>query len=119
MRWHITGDETLSEKTQKGLVALGDDVSARWLKFDYEGEDEEALATMDDIAKSQGLVYCIGDEWSSGNSDTALGMAISFNKRTVVVGNRQTIYHHLPTIEHYPTLAAFIKARKEENNAAD
>ena len=117
MRWHITGDEEAALKAREALRKLDDEVSARWLDYEYEDSEEEAMVTMDDIAKSQGLIYLCPKAGSYGRADTALGMALSFNKRTIFIGKPRTPYHQLPTVENYATLKDFIASREDETNS--
>jgi hypothetical protein len=121
MRWHVTGNEKASRKLKDELKKIGDDVAARWLRDDLLQDDDDdpaeaAMAAMDDIAKSHGLIYAIGKGSSEPISETALGIAIALNKRVVLIGTARTEYHRLPTIERYGSVKEFITTREDEKN---
>lgn len=120
MRWHIQGNPVEAGQAREALLKAGDEVAARWLSDLFEASEvepaEEAMVCMDDIAKSEGLVMMVGKR-GNRESETALGMALAFSKRVVLIGAPRSDFHHLPTIERYKSLDEFIQMREDEKNA--
>lgn len=101
----------------EALQGLGDETAVRWLtsKLDDDEPDARAMADLDDIAKSHGLVY-LSSTKTDPESETALGVALALNKRIVLIGTPTNQYHHLPMIERYASLKEFIETREDEKN---
>lgn len=46
---------------------------------------------------------------TSGGFHVETGYALAKGKRVVIIGERINLFHHLPQVQVYPTLEAFIK----------
>lgn len=55
--------------------------------------------------------------WARGGRHVEFGLAIAWEKRIVVIGPRENIFHWLPMVEHYPNFDTFIEHAKAHNVA--
>ena len=47
---------------------------------------------------------------SRGGRHVEFGMALGLGKRLTIIGPRETVFHHLPRVEHFDTTEEFIKS---------
>lgn len=117
MKIYVAGKFGMREKfrsTRDRLRALGHEVTSRWLD-DNEGgssasagsaEKSEAAATEDveDVRAADAVMFFsmpVGSLNTGGGRYFELGLAFSEGKRLIVVGEKETIFHHLPEMEVY------------------
>ena len=104
------------------LRAIGHTVDARWLLGDHqihEGADKVEAATIsvpiegqpfaqddyEDVYNADLLIAFSeeprADGSSRGGRHVELGLALAWQKRVIVVGPCENVFHTLPQIEHY------------------
>lgn len=47
---------------------------------------------------------------SRGGRHIEFGMALALGQRLTIIGPRETVFHHLPSVEHFNTAEEFIKS---------
>jgi hypothetical protein len=92
----------------KQLKALGHEVVSSWIDG-TEGKFPEACAIEDVVDLRRADVIVAFTERpreltnARGGHHVEFGMAHALNKRMIVVGWRQNVFHHLPEVEFYET----------------
>ncbi len=97
------------------LERVGHVVTSRWVDDQHEAENREthsvqlagfAQEDRDDVAAAD-CVISFTEEPHSGHSrggrHVEYGMALAWNKRVVVVGHRENVFHSLPEVEFFET----------------
>lgn len=106
------------------LQAAGHHITSRWVRPDCDhvlptglsarAADAErerfALEDLQDLNDSNWVISLQEEPRSNdrGGRHVELGYAIALGMRITIVGPRETVFHHLPDIEHYPTMAEFL-----------
>jgi nucleoside 2-deoxyribosyltransferase len=98
------------------LRAAGHVVTARWLKEESDvvlaptgwTNDPSQLVTfakndLADIDDSDMMVVFTHEGLARGGMHVEFGYALALNKRLVVVGPRQTLFHYLPRVTQFET----------------
>jgi hypothetical protein len=102
------------------LVRAGHEVTSRWIEGG-RGEPPELLASVEnfgDLARADCLVAftespCGGAaSAASGGRQVEFGVALATGKRLFIVGPRETVFHHLPWVEVYPSTGELIAGLK-------
>jgi hypothetical protein len=97
------------------LMRAGHEVTSRWIEG--RGDAPEGLAAVDDLAdlsRADCLVSFTDQPdrtvagIARGGRHIAFGVALATHKRLCVVGPRESIFHHLPRIEVYATVADLV-----------
>jgi hypothetical protein len=97
------------------LIRAGHDVTSRWIEG--RGGDPElvvALEDVGDLANADCLVTFTeqperGVAWAArGGRHVEFGIALACGKRLCVVGPRENVFHHMPSVEVYATVADLI-----------
>jgi hypothetical protein len=97
------------------LIRAGHDVTSRWIQG--RGGDPDLVVALEDIgdlANADCLVTFTeqperGVAWAArGGRHVEFGIALACGKRLCVVGPRENVFHHLPSVEVYPTVAGLI-----------
>lgn len=109
------------------IEAFGHTITSRWINGNHEmrgasTEDRERFAVEDleDLTKSDVVISFTEDieednhRPSKGGRHVEFGLGIALNKRMVVVGPRENVFHCLPSIEVYSDLSAFLRVLDEE-----
>jgi hypothetical protein len=105
------------------LKALGFGITSRWLKGDHqvddrglsvEGESSErvrfATEDWDDVMRAD---WCLNftetprGSNSRGGRHVEFGAALAADKRCVVIGPRENVFHCLPNVEVFPDWESF------------
>jgi hypothetical protein len=106
------------------LVQLGHEVTSRWID-QHGGEDlapiegvglntspgvyvKFAYKDLDDVDAAETVVHFTGG--GRGGRHTEFGYALARGKALVLVGEREHVFHSLPSIEWYPDPASFLQA---------
>lgn len=106
------------------LKALGHKVTSRWIDTpdavevagigsgtitDYNYSDYACHAKQDwsDIYNADTFVLFTTGEKSRGGRHTEFGIAATWDKRLIVVGPREHVFHCIPEVQHYPSWRAF------------
>jgi hypothetical protein len=97
------------------LRRMGHEVTSRWLETEWanrpdqssaappEYREKYALIDMADVAAAECVISFTeapGDG-SRGGRHVEFGLAIAWGKRLIVVGYRENLFHHLPSVEFF------------------
>jgi nucleoside 2-deoxyribosyltransferase len=93
------------------LSERGHQITARWLSqpfgatTDYTPETCRDIAQqdMDDVCAADGLVLVAGPDRYSGGKFVEVGIALGTGKRVVVIGRRENMLMHHPSVEQVDT----------------
>lgn len=97
------------------LMRAGHVVTSSWVEG--RGDVPDAIAAIediDDLSRADCLVSFTeqpsrGVAWSArGGRHVELGIALASGKRVCIVGPRENVFHHLPQVEAYATMADLI-----------
>lgn len=108
------------------MKALGHAITCRWVKPDSDhllptglsqqaADDERRRFAEEDFedVRACDLLISLQEEPrnnSRGGRHVEFGMALALNKGVVCIGPRETVFHHLPGVRNFPTVAAFLIA---------
>jgi hypothetical protein len=110
----------MQERRQE-LSAIGYTVVSRWIDGGHsEGTDADkeryAIEDIDDILASDVLITFT--EGRSGRPSIGrhieVGLALAYQKRLILVGYRECVFHYLPQVEHYETWHHALVALRQE-----
>jgi hypothetical protein len=108
-RW-IRGSHSLDESIDRGQ---SDEVRAN-----FAIEDIEDLTKADVVISfTEEMIEQVGRP-SKGGRHVEFGMGVALNKRMVVIGPREHVFHWLPNVEHYGSVAEFLSVLNDEEDAA-
>lgn len=114
-------------EVRKSLVDLGYEVTSSWLDTDFEGgvgsahappemREKIALTNLKDLTRADAVVSFTEEPDSTqgkrGGRHVEFGMAVAMNKRLIVIGHRENVFHHLPQVESYPTIWDLIEKER-------
>ena len=109
------------------LVALGYEVTSRWIDQEVSGQTEAAGASelavdpaayvkfahkdMDDLHAADTVIsFTGGGHVGRGGHHIEFGLALAYGKRLVIVGPREHVFHTLPEVEWYPDWSRLVMA---------
>ena len=96
------------------LRAAGHVVTSRWLESPGpavpEDAAERAAMDLDDIVAARWFVIFTDSEMSRGGKDFETGWALCLGVPVRIVGPRVHVFHYLPAIVQYETVAEFMDA---------
>lgn len=108
------------------LKELGHSITSRWVlpETDHvmptglsrQAEDSErqrfALEDIADVLECDCCVSLMEEPRSNsrGGRHIEFGFALAHGARMMIVGPRETVFHHLPQVEHFETADALIEA---------
>lgn len=126
MRWYLAarfGRREEMKDIRAVLRSEGEEVHARWLDLETDMTDplstdekrtRDAIMDAEDVTKCDGILCFTEDPDNPnvtgrgrGGRHVEFGLALALNKRVVVIGPRENIFHWLPNIEVFPTLEDF------------
>lgn len=98
------------------LIRAGHDVTSRWIEGGRGGDSDlvAALGDVGDLAHADCLVTFTEQPernvaWAArGGRHVEFGIALACGKRLCVLGPRENVFHHLPSVEVYATVADLI-----------
>lgn len=106
------------------LKAHGHEITSRWTKPDCDhvmptglskqAEDSErqrfALEDVDDVRAATWTVSLMEEPRSNtrGGRHIEFGLALALGQRLTIIGPRETVFHHLPQVEQFDTVEAFV-----------
>ena len=114
------------------LQEEGHIITSRWIwgghemqdgedRHAYERRNEEfAIEDIEDLMKADIVLSFTEDlnvktdRPSKGGRHVEFGMGVALNKRMVVIGPREHVFHWLPNVEHYGSVNEFLDVLKEE-----
>lgn len=107
----------------KFLMGHGHEITSRWVKPDSDhvvpvgmsqqaADDERrrfAMEDIEDVIACDCMVSLMEEPRSNsrGGRHVEFGYALALEKYMVVIGPRETVFHHLDRIEYHPTIDAF------------
>lgn len=107
------------------LQAQGHTITSRWVKPDSDhvlptglsaqAADKErerfAVEDLEDVQACELLVSLQEEPRnnSRGGRHVEFGLAIGLDKRVACIGPRETVFHHLPGVEHFEGVEQFLK----------
>jgi len=108
------------------LIAKGHIITSRWVKPDSDhvaptglskqAADKErqrfALEDLEDVLACDGMVSLMEEPRnnSRGGRHVEFGIAVGLEKALFIIGPRETVFHHLPSVKHFDTLEDFSEA---------
>ena len=93
------------------LCRRGHEVTSHWIDLDHETEGTPRYAQEDfyDVAAADAVVsFTSANGGGHGGRHVEFGIGLALNKRLIIVGPRENIFHALPQVEVYPDLMALI-----------
>jgi len=115
------------------LKALGHSITSRWVKpecdhvmptgLSRQAEDGErqrfALEDVEDVLAADWCISLMEEPRSNtrGGRHIEFGMALALGQRLSIIGPRETVFHHLPQVEHYRNVEDFLVAIRAENGS--
>jgi len=113
----------------KKLEAMGHEIVSRWtlpgndhvmpvgISAQAADKERERFATEDleDVDAADAVVSLMEPEARNntrGGRHVEFGYALGKGKRLYVIGCRETVFHHLPQVEHYEDEGAFLRAQE-------
>jgi hypothetical protein len=108
------------QKVRADLEALGHSVTSRWINGGHQISDDglsvegkAAFATEDlsDLVASDTVISFTEAPRSTssrGGRHVEFGIALSSDRRVIVVGPRENVFHCLPNVEWYADYSSFL-----------
>jgi hypothetical protein len=119
-------DELLSVRGE--LQRLGHTVTSRWLDTEWNETEQEgqvyssaappeyreqyAVTDVEDVLAADCLVAFTEQPRSGGRGGRHVeyGIALATGKRLIVVGPRENLFHHHPSVEHFASMWDMVRA---------
>lgn len=106
--------EEMEEIALMLMNAHGYDITARWVFGGEEGFTNEEIAIFDleDVDEADTVISFteLPDMYTSGGRHVEFGYGIATAKRLVVIGPRENVFHHFPTVEQFDTINDWLQA---------
>ena len=115
------------------LQALGHTITSRWSLPDSDhvkpvgmskqaADAERQRFAVEDIEDLQAADCCISfmqppRDNSRGGRQVEFGYALALGHRMIIIGPRETVFHHLPGVEHYASAEDLVDALITEGAA--
>jgi len=109
----------------RNLMALGHEITSRWVQPDSDhviptglseqAEDHErvrfALEDCADVADCDCCISLMEEPRNNGRGGrhVEFGYAMGLGKVLVVIGPKETVFHHLPRVRHFKNTSEFIE----------
>jgi hypothetical protein len=102
------------------LKDVGHVCNARWVFGGEEGLSSEQIADVDvnDVIDADAIMCFTherGTPQPGGGRHVEFGIALSRNKRLILIGPRENVFHHYPGVEVYESVSDFIQAERDWN----
>lgn len=110
------------------LNGMGHNITSRWVQPDCDhvmptglseqAEDSErrrfAIEDLEDINACDCVISLMEEPRSNGRGGRHIefGYALALGKRMVIIGPRETVFHHLDQVEHYKTIRFYLKQQE-------
>lgn len=98
----------------KLMNEYGYDITARWVFGGEEGKTDEEIAVFDleDLDEADTIISFTepADVYTTGGRHVEFGYAIAKGKRTILIGPRENVFYHFPTVERFDTLDDWLKS---------
>lgn len=108
------------------LIARGHEITSRWVKPEADHVLETGLSAQAADAErkrfaEEDVADCLAAECmislmeeprnnSRGGRHVEFGIAVARGQRLIIIGPRETVFHHLPEVEHHSTVEAMLAA---------
>ena len=117
------------------LAALGHGVTARWVVGPPQSshhpdqvaghslayEERVSVEDLKDVSEAD-CIICFSEQPretnTRGGRHVEFGLAVAADKRIILVGPRENVFHFLPVVENFPDWAALREALESELAAA-
>lgn len=89
------------------LIQIGHNPTARWINA--TATDDQAAAAVEcfeDVMEADAVIKFSlprGTYYKGGGRQTEWGLAITLNKRLILVGDREQVFDHFPGIDQFDT----------------
>jgi len=95
------------------IKEAGHEVTARWVYGGETGLNREQIALLDleDVDKADTVVsftYARGTLHTGGGRHVEFGYGLAKGKRLAVIGEREHVFHHHPSVETFNNLAEWL-----------
>jgi nucleoside 2-deoxyribosyltransferase len=98
----------LMRRWEKVLHEYGHECTARWIHNAEENEKmtlaAAALMDLDDIDAADCIISYNNGKSTRGGRHVEFGYALARGKEMIIVGERESVFHHLSNIEVFPTI---------------
>ena len=110
------------------LMALGHTITSRWVKPDSDHvvptglsrqvADSErqrfALEDIEDVLAADCMVSLMEEprNLSRGGRHVEFGIALAAKHRLCIIGPRETVFHHHPSVEQFDSVEAFLASER-------
>jgi nucleoside 2-deoxyribosyltransferase len=96
------------------LKDFGFEITARWVYGGEDGLTREQIALLDieDVDKADAVVSFsqpYGTPTPGGGRHVEFGYGLAKGKRTILIGERECVFHHHPDVAAYPTIGTWLK----------
>lgn len=106
-------------RLRERLQQQGHHITSRWLDTTWEQRDEKgsaaappeyrayhAVQDLEDVQAADCLLTITEEPRSGGRGGrhVEFGVALALNKRLLVVGHRENVFHHHPQVEFYSSI---------------
>lgn len=115
-----------AHELSKRLRERGHTITSRWVRpgddhvvptgLSAQAADAErtrfATEDCDDVTACECMISLMEEPRSNGRGGRHVeyGMALGLGKRLVIIGPRETVFHHLPQVEHFETTDDLLRA---------
>ncbi len=104
------------EQHANAIKAAGHEITARWVYGGEEGltRTQIALLDLEDVDKAEIVVsftHPYGTATTGGGRHAEFGYGLAKGKKLILIGERENVFHHYPTVEVYPDLDAWLNPR--------
>lgn len=114
------------QKVRADLEAIGHIVSSRWINGDHNLDEhctsEEKLRLVHEDIEDLCRADCVMSFTevpratnSRGGRHVEFGIGLVLDKRLIVIGPRENVFHHYPSVEWYPDYQSFYRCLKAED----
>jgi nucleoside 2-deoxyribosyltransferase len=109
----------------KKLLKLGHQITSRWVKPDSDhvapsGLSEQAadaertrfaIEDCEDVRACDCCISLMEEPRNNGRGGrhVEFGFALGLQKELIIIGPRETVFHHLPKVKHFNTIDEFIE----------
>jgi len=107
------------------LMDLGHTITSRWVKPDSDHvtptglskqaadleRERFALEDLEDVIACDAIVSLMEEPRnnSRGGRHVEFGIALGLQKANYIIGPKETVFHHLPTVKHFNTVDDFMR----------
>jgi hypothetical protein len=105
--------------TSRWVLPDSDHVVATGLSAQAEDAERQRFA-LEDVEDVRAADWCISlmDEPRGngrGGRHVEFGLALAWGQRLTIIGPRETMFHHLPQVDHFETMRAFLWTLERTN----